>query len=357
MAETWIYVGTYSNDPDVGIQRLRMDLDTGRLQLAGRTRGVQSPFFVALDAPRHRLFATTGPDETNVGPDGGVIAYAIEVASGELTRLNQQPSGGAMPCYLAVTRTGRWVLAANYNSGSVAVLPVAGDGRLGPATCVVQHHGSSVDPARQEGPHVHSIVLAPDERFAFAADLGTDRVVAYRFDAEAGTLAAAEPPHTAVQAGAGPRHLAFRPDGRFAYLVDELDNTAVVFGYDAARGALTAVQTISLLPAGYTGTSYGADVQILPSGDFLYASNREQNSIAIFAIDAQSGRLRLIGHQECPAWPWNLAVAPGAGFLLAACQRANCVVAFRIDRATGRLEPTGQQVAVARPVCVEFLRR
>jgi 6-phosphogluconolactonase len=354
MADILAYVGTYSNDPQVGIRRLRLDLDTGRLEAAGATAPVDNPFFLVVDAARHRLFATTGPDETHAGPDGGIVSFAIDPASGDLTRLSQQPSRGAMPCYLAVDRGGRNVLVANYTSGSVAVLPVDGTGRLGAATGAVQHHGSSVDPGRQEGPHVHSIVLDPAERFAFAADLGTDQIVAYRFDATAGSLAAADPPGPRVQAGAGPRHLAFHPNGRFAYLVNELDNTAVVFGYDPARGVLDLVQTISMLPAGHEGTSYGADLEILPSGDFLYASNREHNSIVAYAIEPGSGRLRLVDHQESPAWPWNLAVAPGSRFLLAACQQADCVAAFRIDPQTGRLTPTGQQVEVPKAVCVQF---
>jgi 6-phosphogluconolactonase len=356
MADILVYVGTYSNDPEVGIRRLRLDLGSGRLEAAGATTPLDNPFFVVVDAPRRRLFATTGPDETHTGPDGGVIAFAIDPANGDLARINRQPSCGAMPCYLALAPSGRHVLVANYTSGSVAVLPVNADGCLGEATCVVQHHGSSLDPGRQEGPHVHSIVLDPSGRMAFAADLGTDQVVAYRFDAVAGSLAAADPPCARVQAGAGPRHLAFHPNGRSAYLVNELDNSAVVFAYDAARGALNVVQTISMLPDGYAGTSYGADLQILPTGEFLYACNREHNTIVVYAIDQASGHLRLVGHQACPAWPWNLAIAPGAQFLLAACQGADCVTVFRIDGATGKLAPTGQQVPVPKAVCVEFLR-
>lgn len=357
MADIFLYVGTYSNDPKVGIRHLRMDLATGQLSETGATQPIDNPFFLAVDARRCRLFATTGPDETSKDPAGGIIAFAVDPATGDLTRINQQSSKGAMPCYLALDRSGSHVLVANYSSGGVAVLPIDSEGKLGEATCAIQHSGSSVDKDRQEGPHVHSIVLDPAERFAFAADLGTDQVVAYALDPDAGTLTPADPPFAAVQAGAGPRHLAFHPSRRFAYLVNELDNTAIVFAYDAARGALTAVQTLSMLPTGCDGTSYAADLQILPTGDFLYASNREHNSIVVYGIDRETGHLSLVDHQECPAWPWNLAVDPTGAFLLAACQRGDCVTAFRIDRTTGKLTPTGQEASVPKPVCVEFLRR
>ncbi|MFH1566517.1 MAG: lactonase family protein [Gemmatimonadota bacterium] len=349
-----VYVGTYTNDPAEGIYHLRLDPASGALEAAGATKPVANPFFLRADSRRRRLYATTGPDESSTDPAGGVIAFAIDPGSGALTRLNQQSSEGAMPCYLDLTADGRSLLVGNYTSGSVALLPVDADGRLQPASCTIQHQGSGADPSRQEGPHVHSVVLDPAGHLAFAADLGTDQIMAYRLDA--GALTAANPPFARVQAGAGPRHLAFHPNQRFAYLANELDNTFSVFAYDASRGALSAIQTISMLPAGHAGTAYAADLKILPSGDFLYGSNREHNSIVICRIDPGTGRLALVGHQPCPAWPWNLAIDPSGAILLAACQRADCVVSYRIDCQTGGLAPTGHQVSVPKPVCLEMLR-
>lgn len=356
MSHALVYVGTYSNDPAEGIYHLRMDPSTGALEQVGETKPVNNPFFLAVDSQRNRLFAAIGPDETSTEPAGGVISFSIDPESGALTRLSQQSSEGAMPCYLDLTDDGCCLLVANYTSGSVAVLPVADDGQLQPATCTIQHEGSSVDPERQEGPHVHSVVLDPTGRLAFAADLGTDKVMAYALDAGAGSLTPADPPFAQVQSGAGPRHLAFHPNRRFAYLANELDNTFSVFAYDESRGSLTTVQTISMIPEGYGDTSYAADVQILPSGEFLYGSNREHDSIVIFRIDQGTGQLELVGHQACEPWPWNLAVDPTSTFLLAANQRGDCVTVFRIDGASGRLEPTGHRVDVPKPVCVEFLR-
>jgi len=356
MATALVYVGTYSNDPAEGIYHLQLDLDSGALKQVGETKPVDNPFFLAVDSANSRLFATTGPDESSTDPAGGVISYRIDRATGALTQLSQQPSEGAMPCYLDLTPDGRCLVVGNYTSGSVAVLPVADDGQLQPATCTVQHAGSGPDPERQEGPHVHSAVIDPSGRFAFAADLGTDQVMAYALDASAGRLSPADPPFAAVQAGAGPRHLVFHPNRRFAYLANELDNTCSVFAYDEARGALSALQTIAMVPAGYDGTSYAADVQILPSGRYLYGANREHNSIAVFRVDADTGKLTAVDHQACEPWPWNLAIDPSSTWLLSANRDGDCVTVFGIDADSGRLAPTDQRVDMPKPVCVEFLR-
>lgn len=355
MPSALVYVGTYTNDPAEGIYHLRLDLESGALEQVGETKPVDNPFFVIVDSQRQRLFATTSDDGAD-GDSGGVISYGIDAASGALTQIGQQSSQGSFPCYVDLTADGRCLVVGNYESGSVAALPVGADGQLQPASCVVQHSGSSVDPERQEGPHVHSAVLDPSGRHLFAADLGTDQVVAYGLDAVAGSLSPADPPFAAVQAGAGPRHLAFHPARHFAYLANELDNTFSVFSCDEANGALSTIQTISMVPEGYDGTSYAADVQILPSGDFLYGTNREHNSIVIFHIDQGTGLLDLVDHQACEPWPWNLAIDPTSTWLLSANRDGDCVTVFRIDRSSGRLAPTDQRVDLPKPVCVEFLR-
>jgi 6-phosphogluconolactonase len=351
-------VGTYTSDKNEGIYVYHLDLSSGALKLVSKAAGVENPFFLAIDSRQSRLYATNVVETYEGRPGGAVSAVSIDPKTGGLTFLNQQPSRGTVPCYLSIDRTGQYVLTANYGSGSVAVLPIREDGQLGPATDAVQHEGSSVDPERQEGPHVHAVVLDPASRYAFAADLGTDRVMIYQFDSTQGRLKPGEQPFAQVQAGAGPRHFAFHPNGRYAYLINELDSTFTVFAYDAGRGTLKEVQTLSTLPGGFTDKSYCADVQVYPSGRFLYGSNRGHDSVAIFAIDEATGRLTLVGHEPTQGhFPWNLAIDPTDTFLLVANQRGDSVVSFRIDRQTGRLQATGQATRVPKPVCLKMTHR
>ena len=262
--------------------------------------------------------------------------------TGQLTFLNRQSSEGAGPCHLSVDRTGRVVLVANYASGSAAVLPVGGDGRLGEASEKVQHQGSSVNPQRQEGPHAHSITPSADNRFALVADLGLDRIMVYRLDSSAGRLTPNDPPWAAVNPGAGPRHLAFHPTLPLVYVVNELGNTVTAFAWEARRGALQEAQTISTLPPDFRDTSYGADVHVAPSGRFLYASNRGHDSIAIFSIDRATGLLSAVAHQPTLGkWPRNFVIDPTGNWLLAANQESDSVVVFRIEAETGRLSSVG----------------
>jgi 6-phosphogluconolactonase len=255
-----------------------------------------------------------------------------------------------------VDKTGRNVLVANYGSGSVACLPVKEDGRLAEASAFIQHTGSSVNPQRQQGPHAHSVNMSPDNRFAMVADLGLDEVLVYRFDPVKGSLAANDPPFAKVKPGSGPRHFAFHPGGKFAYVINELASTVTALAYDARRGILSEVQTVSTLPPGFTGTSTTAEVQVHPSGKFLYGSNRGHDSIAVFGIDARKGTLTPIEHVPTQGkTPRNFGIDPTGSYLLAANQSSDNVVVFRIDPQTGRLTPTGQVLEVGIPVCVKFV--
>jgi 6-phosphogluconolactonase len=244
---------------------------------------------------------------------------------------------------------------ANYGGGSVASLPIGDDGRLGPATAFVQHEGSVADPRRQGGPHAHSINLDAGGKFAVAADLGLDELLVYRFDPAKGTLTPNAPPFTKLAPRSGPRHFAFHPDGRHAYAINEISLTVVALDYDPAGGTLTEIQSLPTVPEGTRGGST-ADLHVHPSGRFLYGSNRGHDSIAIFAIDPDSGRLRPLGHQQTGGkTPRNFGIDPTGRFLLAANQNSGTVVVFKIDVESGRLEPTGQVVEVPKPVCIKFV--
>jgi 6-phosphogluconolactonase len=247
------------------------------------------------------------------------------------------------------------VLVANYGGGSVASLPIAADGRVGRAVSTIQHAGSSVNKQRQEGPHAHSINLDAANRFAFAADLGLDQVLVYKFDTATGKLAGNNPAAANVTPGAGPRHFAFHPGGKFAYVINEIANTVTAFGYDASRGVLTPVQEISTLPKDFQGTSYTAEVVVHPTGKFVYGSNRGHDSIAIFSVDPQSGKLTAAGHQPTEGkTPRNFAIDPTGTWLFAENQDSGTIAVFRIDPQTGGLKPTGQKLSVPTPVCVRM---
>jgi 6-phosphogluconolactonase len=352
-----VYIGTYTRGDRDGIYVLRLDLSSGKLTPVSSAGGIANPSFLALHPSGRFLYAVSEVSDLGGAKVGGVSAFTVDPKSGKLSLLNQEPCGGAGPCHLVVDRTGKHVLVANYGGGSVSVLGVGDDGRVGKTTAVVEHKGSSVNPQRQEGPHAHSIHLDAANRFAFAADLGLDRVLVYRFDAAAGTLAPHEPPSAALKPGAGPRHFAFHPSGRRAYVINELDSTLTAFDYDPQRGALEEVQTISTLPEGFKGSNSTAEVQVSPSGRFVYGSNRGHDSIAVFAVDADKGTLRLIEHEPTQGkTPRNFGIDPTGSFLLAANQGSDTVVVFRIDAASGALSPAGNVASVPMPVCVKFLK-
>jgi 6-phosphogluconolactonase len=353
-----LYIGTYTGENSRGIYMSRLDLTTGAVSPAELAVEVKNPSFLAIHPNRPYVYAVSEVADAGGKPTGAVSAFAMDPASGKLTLLNQQSSQGAGPCHLVVDATGKCVLVANYGGGSCAALPIGEDGKLGEATAAIQHTGKSANPARQEGPHAHSVNLDPANRFAFVADLGLDKVLIYRFDPAKGTLAANDPPSAAVTPGAGPRHFAFHPSGKFAYVINEIANTVTAFQYDAGRGSLQEIQTITTLPAGYKETSHTAEVVVHPSGKFLYGSNRGHDSIAIFAIDAATGKLTAAGHQPTGGkTPRNFAVDPTGKWLLAENQGSGTIVVLQIDPKTGGLSRTAHKLEVASPVCIRYVRQ
>lgn len=351
-----LYVGTYTSGDSKGIYRFRLDLATGALTPAGDPTETVNPSFLALHPSGRFLYAVNETGDAPTDPSGGLSAFAVDPATGGLTFLNRQPSEGAAPCHVTIDTAGRHALVANYWGGTAAVFPIGEDGRLGPASAVVRHEGHGPRP-EQTGPRAHSINLDAANRFAFVADLGIDKVVAYRFGGDKGTLDRNDAGTVALPPGAGPRHLAFHPDGRQAYVIDELDSTITRLAYDPAAGAMKAVQRISTLPAGYQGTNSTAEVVVHPEGRLLFGSNRGHDSIAIFTIDPGTGALTAAGHQPTGGkTPRNFAIDPTGAYLLAANQQSDTITVFRIDRARARLAPVGRPVPVPRPVCLRMIR-
>jgi 6-phosphogluconolactonase len=313
------------------------------------------PSFLAVDSSGRFLYAVNETETYNGQPTGAVSAFAIQPDTGKLSLLNQVSSRGTDPAHITLDRTGKYALVANYTSGSVAVFALLKDGRLGEVTSFVQHKGSSVNPERQKGPHAHAIALSPDNRFAVVADLGLDELLVYSFDAAKGTLGA-QPQVVKASPGAGPRHLVFSKDGRFLYMLNEMQSSVVAYSYDAASGALHELQTISSLRKGFSGENTAAEIEIDPSGKFLFASNRGDDSIAVFAIDSHTGMLT---HVETDSTggktPRNFAIDPTGSWLLAANQDSDNIVVFRLDQKTGHLSPTGDALQVPSPVCLKFV--
>ena len=352
-----VYVGTYTETKSKGIYAYRFNPATGQLSSLGLAAESVNPSFLAIDPSRRFLYAVNEISKYEGRSSGGVSAFAIDPGTGKLTLLNEVSSRGAGPCHVTVDNTGRYVLVANYEGGSLAAFPILKDGRLGDASSFVQHKGASINPQRQEGPHAHSIYLSPDNRFALSADLGLDQVLVYRFDAEHGTLAPNNPPFARVNPGAGPRHFAFHTSGKFGYVIDEMQSTIIVFSYEPSSGALHLLQTISTLPKDFEGESSAAEVQVHPSGKYLYGSNRGHDSIAIFTINNRKGTLTPNGYAlTIGKTPRNFALDPTGAYLFAANQDSDSIVQFRVDPNTGRLTPTGQVLEVPSPVCVTFVQ-
>jgi 6-phosphogluconolactonase len=352
-----VYVGTYTKGESEGIYAFRLDPASGALSPAGLAARSDQPSFLALHPGRRHLYAVNEVEEMNGEKTGSVSAFEIDAATGRLGFLNRQPSGGGAPCHLVVDPTGRFVLVANYAGGSVAVLPIEEGGRLGAPTHVAQHAGSSAHPERQTGPHAHWVGLDPEDRFVLASDLGLDKVMVYRLDRDAGRLAANDPAAADLPPGAGPRHVAFHRTPSVAYVITELRSGVTVFSWDAGRGLLRELQAVPTLPGDFTGENTTAEVAVHPSGRFLYGSNRGHDSLAVFRVDASTGRLAPAGHAPTRGKaPRHFAIDPSGQWLIAANQESDSLTVFRIDQETGGLTPAGQPVAVGTPVCVLFLR-
>ena len=346
-----LYVGTYTSTTSEGIYTYGMDPVTGALTRLSSVRS-NNPSFLVVN-PGRFLYAVNEVSEMDGRRTGSVSSFAIG-PDAQLTFINQQPSEGSDPCHLSFDSSRKNLLVANYTGGNVAVLPILRDGSLGPASDVKQHEGSGPR-EQQKSAHAHCIKLDRANRFAYAADLGSDKVMIYRFNRASGKLDPAQQPFASLHQGAGPRHLTLHPNGRFLYVINELDSSITSFRCDPVRGTLTALESVSTLPRDFTGKSYCADIHISRSGRFLYGSNRGHNSIVVFAIDPRSGRLSLMEHVSTAGkWPRNFTIDPSGKFLLVANQHTNNVVTFHINSQTGRLTPTGNVAEIPVPVCLQF---
>jgi len=354
-----IFLGTYTpkDGASRGIYAVRLDTTTGALGEPTLAAETPNPTFLAWGPGNRVLYALgEGP-----APDGkttaGVAAFAFDAAAGKISLLNSRGTGGGSTTHLAVDATGREVVTVSYGNGYVASFPIGADGRLGEVASFIPHQGPlGPNPLRQEKPHPHSATISPDNRFAFVADLGLDRVFSYRLDPAKGTLTPNDPAFITVTPGSGPRHTKFSKDGRFFYILGEIDGSVTVCAYDAATGAGKPIQHTTTLPAGFkvTDPDRAAEIRVHPNGQFVYASNRGHDSIAVFALNPD-GTLRLVEITPCGGkHPRNFSLSPDGQWLVCANMESNSLTTFRVDAATGRLTAVGQPVTVPQPVCVLF---
>lgn len=352
-----LYVGTYTDSGRVdGIYLVRMDRRSGELRLVRSMDAGANPSFLTIHPSGRVLFAVNELENYKGNQTGAVSAFAIAKDTGELTRLNQQPSGGGAPCYVSVDRSGKVALVANYAGGSIALLSVEANGALATAASVIQHTGKGPNVERQKTPHAHCALADPSNRFVLAADLGVDRVLVYRLDVDGKSLRHVDGGDAVMRPGAGPRHIAFHPTLPLVYVANELDSTIATLRFDAQRGVLSPLEIHSTVPARWTGTNYPADIHVSTNGRTLYVSNRGHNSIAGFSVSKSTGALTLDQVISTDGdWPRNFALHPSGRWLLVANQRSGSVVAFARDPDNGRLKSTGQQIAIPSPVCVQIL--
>jgi 6-phosphogluconolactonase len=339
---TYVYVGGSKGIHLFVLQTSELEVSQN-ITLAPLGMGAEAlrPSFFELDLPRRLLFTVNETDQFGGQPGGSVTAFSVD-QGGKLAPLNQRATRGAGPCHLALDGQRRNLLVAN-RGGSVAVLPVAADGKLGEASDVQ---------ARPKGGRPSGVTFDVASRFAFVCDPGLDQVGRYRFDATTGKLA----PLTATAVKAGPRHLVFRPDGRFAYAVNEKTSTVTAFAYAPAEGNLTELQQVSTVPPYYDGPNTPGEVAVHPNGKFLYVSNRGHNSVVLFTIDAEKGTLTYVEEQGTGGkTPRHFGIEPSAKHMAICNLESNTVLASRIDAGNGRLKPSGVFAEVAGPTCVKFL--
>lgn len=351
--QTVVYIGTYTEGGSGGIHAFRFDTSSGVLAAIGQAAVLPNPSYLAVSAGGRFLYSVL-ETTTFEGRHGGAVgSFAVEVKTGALTALNVQPTEGGDPCHISIDRENRFLFASNYGEGTVSAFPLNADGTIAPVSSILRHTGSGPVAGRQESPHAHFAALSPDGKYLCAVDLGVDSVFLYpsspdAFVASAGRLT------VKLKPGAGPRHIAFHPSGRYAYVVTELSNEVVAFAYSPEYG-LRELQYVPALPPGYAGESWCAAIHVSPDGKTLYASNREHDSIAVFAIDEMSGRLDPVQYAAAGGrWPRDFAVDPTGRYLLAANQKSDNLVVFKIDEKDGRLEETGITAGVPMPTCVKF---
>lgn len=360
------YVGTYTipikfgtgeilDSKGRGIDLMEFDPENGSIEYLLTAAVADNPSYIVLSKSGEYLYSVNELKEFEGETSGAVSAFRIEELTGRLEFISQQKTGGTDPCHINVDSQNRYVYASNFMSGSVSVLPIDPEnGAVLPVSQFIQHQGSSVNPARQSGPHAHSLVFDPEENYALVPDLGIDRLMVYKtdFDNPGNVLTLTNP--LSVFGGAGPRHCEFDSSGQRCYLINELASSITLFEYDG-KGGFKLIQTVSTLNEDFDGDNICADIHLTPDGRFLYGSNRGHNSLAAYKVAAADGRLEFIASCPCGGkTPRNFAVDPTGRFLIVANQDSDNLVTFEIDQELGTLTEI-RRIECPTPVCVKFL--
>jgi 6-phosphogluconolactonase len=348
MSSHLIFVGTYTKSGSRGIYAVRLDSATGALSEPVLVAETSNPTWITFSPDKKFLYAANDSEARAVG-------FTVDAKQMRLTPLPATPTPAAInSTHLAVDATGRTLVLASYQGKFLGAVPIRADGTLG-APILTPHEGRGAHPTRQTDAHPHSVTLSPDNRFVIACDLGLDKIFTYALDPTAAKLTPGNPPFVATKPGAGPRHFKFGVDGKHAYAINELDNTITVYNYAAANGALTPRQTLPTLPADFSGANTTAEVRVHPNGKFLYGSNRGHDSIAVFAIAAETGLLTPVEIVSSGGkTPRNFALSPDGAWLVCGHQNSDSLIVFRVDPATGKLTRMPGGATVPQAVCVLF---
>jgi 6-phosphogluconolactonase len=367
--ETFVVIGSLTREAPYfqgargkGLVVAAFDNQTGRMTRLSEKGGIDNPSYLAAHPGKACVYASSEVFGWN---EGVVSAYRLDPKDGTLRYINKQPSLGSIIAHDSLDQTGRFLFVANYSvyaepeddqpNQAVVVMPIRDDGGLGAPVSSHAHPGAGPNAARQERSHAHCVLSSPDNRHVIVADLGTDELVVYRFDADSGALSPAHKCKTAP--GSGPRHFVFHPTGRFLFTISELDSTVSAYGFDAASGVASHLQTLSALPPGVDRESHASGLQITPNGRFLYGGVRGSDTLAIFGVDPGSGRLSLVDHvSSLGQTPRDLTVDPTGRFVLVANQNSDALTILRIDPETGRLTDSGHRFETGTPMCAKFLR-
>lgn len=348
-----LLIGTYTTGTSKGISVYRFYTETGKTAYLNEVTGIDNPSYLCITKNGKYVYSVN-----EVGSDrkGSVSAFSFEPKVGKIELINKQPSTGTGPCYISVDKAMKNVFVANYAGGSLSVLPInKADGSLGQVSQTIQDSGKGPNKNRQEGPHVHTAVLSPDEKYLLYTDLGTDKLNIYRYKpGKEQPLIAAEPSAIDVLPGHGPRHIDFTPDKKYMYLITEMGSVIYVYDYDDAKSK--QLEAISLLPDGFKGATGAADIHVSPDGKFLYATNRgDLNEIIVFSVNPDNGRLTFVERKPSMGkTPRNFVIDPSGNFLLVANQNSDSVIVYRINKSTGRLTLTNSRITIGNPSCLKF---
>lgn len=348
-----VYIGTYASAENEGIYIYNLDIITGKLEKIDAVSGIENPSYLAMDKQLRYLYAVSETEDFEGKNGGSVSAYSIDEKTGGLRFLNSQPTKGKAPCHVCMDSMNKYLFVANYSEGTFTTYPLNIDGSIGAITNIITHEGFGPDKIRQEKSHVHYVTFTPEEKYLCAVDLGIDAVKLYSLDRVDGSLTEAKDLNIKLKPGSGPRHIEFHPNGEYAYIINELNSTIAVL----KSPSLEIIQTITTLPEGFIGESSPAAIHVANNGKFLYASNRGHDSIAIFSIDKDSGRLQLTSCCSTKGeYPRDFCIDPTGKYLIVGNQNSDTIITFEINQESGELKAVGEALKAEKPVCVKIVK-